>query len=362
MNHTVTSLSFSRDGSRIASGTAEGRVAIWRTSWGYLHRELGRLEARPRSIAIAPDGLKVAAVPNIVVPGQRKAVYVWGTSDKVTESIIDVLSIPTAVSYLADSRTLVVGTSKGNVELWDSDTQKQIHSFGPQVPSITACVYDVAPSPDGNFIAFCRGGHIEVWNLSERRLVAEHDSGPNVITCITFSPDSQLIAFGGYDNKVKLWEFTRDQVRPWNRDHRAIVKCLAFSPDGRLLASGSDDRTVKISKVALGEIQTEYVHPGPVNAVQFAADGRTVVTGGFDDRIRFWDIATGLERTELRGHDGYVNDLAVSPDGTLLVSAGWDNRVVLWQAASRRMVETASATPVQVEAPVLEIMAEPIDE
>jgi len=119
---------------------------------------------------------------------------------------------------------------------------------------------------------------------------------------------------------------------------------------------------VKISKVALGEIQTEYVHPGPVNAVQFAADGRTVVTGGFDDRIRFWDIATGLKRTELRGHDGYVNDLAVSPDGNLLVSAGWDNRVVLWQAASRRMVETASATPVQVEAPVLEIMAEPIDE
>jgi WD40 repeat protein len=63
--------------------------------------------------------------------------------------------------------------------------------------------------------------------------------------CISFSPDSQFVAWGASDSTVKLWDRLSGEVQTL-RGHFSWVHSVAFSPDGRLLASGSDDGTAKI--------------------------------------------------------------------------------------------------------------------
>ncbi|MFJ8916642.1 WD40 repeat domain-containing serine/threonine protein kinase [Amycolatopsis sp. NPDC102389] len=156
---------------------------------------------------------------------------------------------------------------------------------------------------------------------------------PGVET-VAFSPDGKLLASGGGDKTVQLWNPATGQ--PIGRPlvgHTKQVLAVAFSPDGRLLASGSADKTVRLwnpaTGQAVGEPLTEHLGPW-VRVVAFRPDGRLLATGG-DRTIRLWDPATGQPvGGPLTGHTGSVLALAFSPDGRLLASASEDKTVRLW--------------------------------
>ncbi|MDT3396023.1 hypothetical protein RKE29_05095, partial [Streptomyces sp. B1866] len=56
---------------------------------------------------------------------------------------------------------------------------------------------------------------------------------------LAFSPDGRLLAEGGQDGRVRLWDTrSRGHVREFAAD--AVVRALAFAPDGHTLAVGTD--------------------------------------------------------------------------------------------------------------------------
>jgi WD40 repeat protein len=64
--------------------------------------------------------------------------------------------------------------------------------------------------------------------------------------CLAWSPDERVLAIGGLDNSVRLWEVASARVRREFHGHEAPACNLTFSPDGRLLASASADTTMLI--------------------------------------------------------------------------------------------------------------------
>jgi hypothetical protein len=74
-----------------------------------------------------------------------------------------------------------------------------------------------------------------------------------------------------------------------------MAQALALSPNGRLLASGGADGIVHLWQTATGrEIARLLGHDGWVRALCFAPDGKRIVSGSADNSALMWDVSQFL--------------------------------------------------------------------
>jgi WD40 repeat protein len=132
-------------------------------------------------------------------------------------------------------------------------------------------------------------------------------------TAIAYSPDGKILASGGRDNVVRLFDAAS------GKEIRRLVGHAARSYNPPTDASNPFDLLV----TATGE--------GGVNSVAFSPDGKTLASGGWDDTVRLWDVQTGKQLRKIDAHKAMVAHVAFSPDGKVLASrGGLDGAVRLW--------------------------------
>jgi WD40 repeat protein len=101
----------------------------------------------------------------------------------------------------------------------------------------------------------------------KRRL---HAAGDAYLHYVAFSPDSELLAGGGSDASIRIWDRADGRCTRLE-GHTGGVHSLHFSPDGKLLAStAADDNTILLWKLEDRSFRVLEGHDTDVMSVAFS--------------------------------------------------------------------------------------------
>ncbi|MBZ5497942.1 MAG: hypothetical protein LAP85_16180 [Acidobacteriia bacterium] len=217
----ATALAFSADGAWFAAGATDGAISVFRTdNWQPLKALAGHAGAI-RALAFSPDSAQLASGDDDL------AVRVWNLkSAEVLHVLTGHKKRITAVAFRADGTSMASSSADSTVMLWDVRAGKMIRKLsGHPGP-----VHDACFSPDGSMLVSGGDDGVRLWDpntgkltriLLERR--SGESPGPPVtkgpyfaesITTLSFSPDGKVLACGGGNNSLVVWDTATWKSRP----------------------------------------------------------------------------------------------------------------------------------------------------
>ncbi|KAJ0153276.1 Delta(24(24(1)))-sterol reductase [Fusarium oxysporum f. sp. albedinis] len=170
------------------------------------------------------------------------------------------------------------------------------------------------------------------------------------VMSVALSPDNQLIASGGRDRTVKIWDITTGVCRHTLEGHDDEIHSITFLPDGQSLAAASNTIKIWDTKTELC-LRTLEGHEEPVSSVASSPDGH-LKTGKYlknlkeySGRVYLVAFLPNNQRlvsgsTDSTAHDEEVMSVAFSPDSKRLAAVSVFNGIKIWDAA------TGSSLPV----------------
>ncbi|GES63517.1 WD repeat protein [Aspergillus terreus] len=162
------------------------------------------------------------------------------------------------------------------------------------------------------------------------------------VSAVRFSPDATMIASGGADGAVKVWDTLSGKLIHTFEGHLAGISTISWSPDGATIASGSDDKTIRLWNVLTGK-----AHPIPfvghhnyVYQIAFSPKGNMLVSGSYDEAVFLWDVRSASVMRSLPAHSDPVGGIDVVWDGTLIASCATDGLIRIWDTATGQCLRT----------------------
>ncbi len=255
----------------------------------------------------------------------------------------------TATDFHQKTKILVTGFSNGIFLLLSMPDASLIHSLAISEQSIKSIRFNAS----GDWIAFgCpQLGQLLVWEWQSETYVLKQQGHANGMTSLSYSPDGSLVATGGADAKVKLWNTSSGFCFITFHEHESSVTGICFTPNGKVVLSSSLDGTVRAFDLARYRNFKTFTTPRPVqlSCVSVDSSGDLIVAGGQDVfEIYLWSLTTGRLVDVLAGHEGPVSAVSFSsnPTSSQLASVSWDKTLKIWDAlennSSREAVQLVS--------------------
>jgi WD40 repeat protein len=250
-------------------------------------------------------------------------VRIWSVDGDNESTMSDVYAL--AIDWHPDGVRLALGGFEGEVQVVDTRRMEFVGAW----PQHQSRVTDIAWRPDGSaFATASNDGTALIIDAGTGEIVTGLSDG-STFECLSWAPDGQRLAVGGWDNNVHILELDDPEasLRAIS-GHTAALHSVAWAPHGDRLVSTSGDGTARVWDAADGT-QIGVMPAGEAFAAAWSPDGRLIATGSRDGTVRIWDAETMTLAQNLRHHEA-VHSLAWSPDGERLLTGTEPGTVTLW--------------------------------
>uniref|UniRef100_A0A2M4CTJ7 Putative autophagy-related protein 16-1 isoform x2 n=1 Tax=Anopheles darlingi TaxID=43151 RepID=A0A2M4CTJ7_ANODA len=171
------------------------------------------------------------------------------------------------------------------------------------------------------------------------------DAHDGEVNAVRWSPIERIVATGGADRKVKLWDVGKGVCEP-----RGVlvgsnqgINSVEFDSTGSMILAASNDSASRMWSVVDHRLRhTLTGHSGKVLAAKFLGSA-FLVTGSHDRTLKIWDLKN-RSCTETKFAGSSCNDL-VTTDSFSFISGHVDKKIRFWD------VRTADCTANDIPLP-----------
>ncbi|WP_411574222.1 NB-ARC domain-containing protein [Streptomyces fradiae] len=182
-------------------------------------------------------------------------------------------------------------------------------------------------------------GVVRLWNLNTGRLLRAHEAHTGWVFATALSADGMVLASAGDDGAIRLWRTETGEPIGVLPGHNRRIRGLAFASTGPLLVSGAEDGAVcvwDLERLAL--LRTMRAAGTPVWSVTIGGEADSLVaTAGEDEFVRLFDLRTGRLLDERAAHRDWVRSVSFAPGSTRLASGSGDRSAAVWDAADGQL-------------------------
>lgn len=161
------------------------------------------------------------------------------------------------------------------------------------------------------------------------------DAHDGEVNAVKWSPVDRLVATGGADRKVKLWDISKGSYESKGVlvGSNAGVMAVDFDSSGNLILGASNDFASRVWTVNDQRLRhTLTGHSGKVMAAKFLGEATKVVTGSHDRTLKIWDLRSrACIETKFAGSS--CNDLVtLESNSSTIISGHFDKTIRFWDS------------------------------
>nr|XP_033814518.1 autophagy-related protein 16-1 isoform X3 [Geotrypetes seraphini] len=164
------------------------------------------------------------------------------------------------------------------------------------------------------------------------------DAHDGEVNAVRFSPGSRLLATGGMDRRVKLWEVIGDkcEIKGALSGSNAGITSIEFDSAGSYLLAASNDFASRIWTVDDYRLRhTLTGHSGKVLSAKFLLDNARIVSGSYDRTLKLWDLRSKVcIKTVFTGSS--CNDIVCTEQ--CVMSGHFDKKIRFWDIRTESIV------------------------
>jgi WD40 repeat protein len=199
----------------------------------------------------------------------------------------------TAIAISQSMKFFVTGSAEGDVKVWDMRTRELRGELKDHLQAVVALqVFD----DDRHVISASKDRTVVTWDLVNCRRLTSHEAHTGPLTSMVLCRNQCNVFTAGADKRINYWDLRQKEVvrsTPYSQDHGSDSYCtkISRSQDERLLATGGTDQIVRLwDERVMAPLATGMGHSGTITDCTFTSDQKQVLSCGTDSAFMIWNV------------------------------------------------------------------------
>ena len=287
---SVRSIDFSPDGKKIYSVGDDKTIRVWDLTNDKKHAIIGDKLKFKAGFVVIPD--KPATMKSFFTDGALTTTKLtqWDVATKHVIRVYGDFRMARAVAISADGKYLICGSSDARLLVWDTATGTKVLDYDAKQPQVTATAISadskrVACTTDGD-------GSIRVIDLASKKITWKYRPRDmdSPIQSLVFTADGKKIIAANALGTVNVHDTDGEAAVVEIKCHTMRINSIDITKDGELLATGGLDKSLKIWDTKTGKELLDYKHTREIYQVRFSPDGKRVASCGKDETVTLWTL------------------------------------------------------------------------